>query len=98
MCATSTVAKLRLAAPASLTQTKTNSSIIEIPVTISGFIIGMLVTVMIALFAARLFNLKIPTAATVPITVAISEDDTASRSVFFSAASVAPSRNSSRYQ
>ena len=78
--------------------TATNSSIIDTPVTISGFIIGMLVTVMIVLLAARFFSLKIPTAATVPMIVAISEDETASTRVFLSAASVAPSRNSSRYQ
>ena len=74
--------------PISLAQ-KTNRSIIEIPVTISGFIIGILVTP-ITVFLTNLFlKTLIPTAAAVPITVAISDDETASIRVFLRALIVA---------
>ena len=55
----------------------TKSSIIETPVTISGFIIGTFVTDMTAVFIWRFLILLMPKAANVPITVAIRDEATA---------------------
>ena len=73
----------------------TNMSISEMPVMMSGFIMGMSVAVS---SAARRYLLRIrfmPTAAAVPIAVDTSDATTARMSVFLSALSVSPSRNSS---
>ena len=51
----------------------TNSSIREIPVTMSGFIMGMFVTVITALRSRLDHILWMPTAARVPMTVASTE-------------------------
>ena len=58
---------------------------------------GMFVTVFIAARSQRLRSLLMPTAAAVPMTVAMSEALTARISVLRTAFSVSPSRNSSRY-
>ena len=55
----------------------TKSSIIETPVTISGFIIGIFVTPRIAPESQRLRILFMPNAANVPISVARSDETTA---------------------
>ena len=70
----------------------------ETPVTISGFIMGMFVTV--STERANHFRLErsMANAHSVPRTVASREDSTARMSEFFSAFSASPSRNSSPYQ
>ena len=75
----------------------TNKSIIETPVTISGFIIGILVTVITLDLTTPFFILSIPTAARVPITVAVIAEVTARMSVFVKAFIVALSLKSSTY-
>ena len=91
------VQKLRLVVLPNREPTKTNMSISEMPVMISGLIMGMFVTVFIAARSQRLRSLLMPTAAAVPMTVAMSEALTARISVLRTAFSVSPSRNSSRY-
>ena len=65
--------------------TKTNISISEMPVMISGFIIGMSVTVMTAAFRYFLRIFEIPYAAAVPITVDMTAEVTARITEFLSA-------------
>ena len=67
-----------------------NSSIREIPVTISAFNIGIFVTPMIR-FLGSFFMLRIATAAIVPRTVAIEADTKAIIRVFCKAAIIASS-------
>ncbi len=75
----------------------TNISISEMPVMISGLVMGMLVTVLMAARAYLLRSLSMPTAAAVPMAVAITEEEQARIRVFFRDSRVSPSRNSSRY-
>ena len=90
----SMVPKFRLvAAPKSL-PTNTNISIREMPVIMSGLIMGMLVTVSSVAWRARFLSLSIPTAAAVPRMVEI----TARIRVFRTLRSVSVSLNSSLYQ
>ena len=77
--------------------TATKNSIIDIPVTISGFIIGMFVTERTAFFANLFFMRWMPAAAAVPMTVASAEEQIARTSVFRRAANVSGERKSSRY-
>ena len=89
------VQKLRLVdAPNSL-PTKTNISIREIPVMISGLVMGMSVTVFITALDHLERSLLIPTAAAVPITVEITVAEAARISVLRTASSVLRSFNSS---
>jgi hypothetical protein len=76
---------------------KTNTSISEIPVTISGFTIGSCVIIITDDLRGLLLILSIPSAANVPITVDISEESTARISVFISAVLAVSSKNSSLY-
>ena len=95
MCAASIDQKPRLVDAPSSRPKNTNMSISEMPVMMSGFITGMSVAVS---SAARRYLLRIrfmPTAAAVPIAVDTSDATTARMSVFLSALSVSPSRNSS---
>ena len=94
----SRVQKLRLLEKPSVRPINTNSSISDIPVTISGFIIGMLVTDITEFFIALCLNLTIPVAAAVPMTEAIAAERVASIRVFLSAVRAAVLENSSRYQ
>ena len=95
--AMSIVRKLRLVeAPKSL-PTNTNISIREIPVIISGFVIGIFVTVSIAVLYHRLRSLLMPTDAIVPRNTDIAVAENASTSEFLSASSVFASLNSSLY-
>ena len=97
-CEISIVQKLRLVAAPNSRPTNTNISISEIPVMISGFIMGMFVTVSIV---ARRYLLRIrlmPTAAAVPMTVETTDALSARISVFRTAPSVSASFISSRYQ
>ncbi len=98
MCAMSMVQKLRLVAAPKRRPTNTNMSIREMPVMMSGVIIGMLVTLSRAVRRNLLRSLLMPTAAAVPMTVEISEAETARIRVLRTALSVSLSRNSSRYQ
>ena len=91
------VQKDRLLESPSREPTNTNISISEIPVMISGLIMGMLVTVSMAARIYRLRSLWMPTAAAVPMMVEMAEAKQANTSVFFTEASVAPSRKSSSY-
>ena len=93
----SIVQKLRLVLRPKRRPTKTNMSIREMPVMISGFIIGMFVTVSKAVFRYLRRSRWMPTAAAVPMAVEMIEAVTASTSVFCSARSVSSSLNSSRY-
>ena len=78
--------------------TNMNSSIREIPVTISAFIIGICVTdIMIFLGILRLIAVM-PTAAAVPSTVEIKAEDTAIIKVCCSALIIAVSDVSPAYQ
>ena len=77
--------------------TATNSSIIDTPVTISGFIIGTLVKDRIAAFTPFLRIRSIPRAPSVPITVAKAEEQRARIREFFRALNASVSRNSSLY-
>ena len=83
-------------APTSLPM-NTNKSISDTPVTISGFIIGMFVTLSMSPFAHFERILYMPTAASVPSRVAITADASARTSVFLSAVMVPLLANSSRY-
>jgi hypothetical protein len=60
---------------------KTKSNIIDTPVTISGFIIGMLVTFITEFLMIPFFHLSMPTAAAVPIIVANKAEPTAKAKV-----------------
>ena len=97
MWAISTVAKPKDSlSPISLPKNM-NRSINEIPVTMSGFIIGILVAVIIAdLVHLRLYS-KMPTAATEPKIVAIKEESKAKTRVFLRAVIVASLSKSSKY-
>ncbi len=75
----------------------TKRSIIETPVTISGFIIGTFVTVITALLSHRFFIAFIPTAAAVPIIIEIRAEVTAKTSVFLRAVRAVALRNISTY-
>ena len=94
----SMVPKFRLVAAPKKRPTNTNISIREMPVMISGLIMGILVTLSIIERRALLRSLSMPTAAAVPITVEISDADIARISVLRTAFSVSESRNSSLYQ
>ena len=95
--AISMVKKFRLVdAPNSLPM-NTNISISEIPVIISGFVIGISVTVFIAARYHLDLSLLMPTAAKVPITVEITVADAARTSVFFTDSKVFLSRSNSSY-
>ena len=74
----------------------TKRSIIETPVTISGFIIGTFVTVITALLSHRFFIAFIPTAA-VPIIIEIRAEVTAKTSVLRRAVRAVALRNISTY-
>ena len=69
----------------------------EIPTTISGLIIGILVTAIVEPFMYLFCILLIPYAAIVPITVAAKDEIIARISVFLRALSVAESLKSSPY-
>ena len=98
MWAMSRVRKFRLVeAPKIRLPTNTNISIMEMPVMMSGFVMGMLVTVSRAARTALLRSLSTPTAAAVPMTVAITEADTATTRVFWTDFRVSLSRKSSAY-
>ena len=77
---------------------KTKSNIIDIPVTISGFIIGMFVTVITAFFVHFFLYAEIPTAAAEPSTVAIRAEETARTRVFIRAFRTVLFEKSSVYQ
>ena len=96
MCAISSVQKPRMDLMRSRLPAKANSSARETPVTISGLVMGMFVSVMTA---ERIFPriLWMPRAATVPRTVAIRLDSTAMNRELRSSVSSVPSRNSSAY-
>ena len=96
-CAIKSVGKPKTSLVVTKCPTKTNRSIIETPVTISGFIIGILVTVKTA-FLIHFFRFAlIPTAASVPIISAKIEDVIAKTSVFDNACNVIRSLKSSQY-
>ena len=78
--------------------TATKRSIIDTPVTISGFIIGMLVTDLTAPLNTLLRVWWRPRAAKVPISVAMVEERTARISEFLSAVNASSSAKSSSYQ
>ena len=86
MCAMISDAMPRLRPPNRLTAA-TNSSIIETPVTISGFTIGKFVMFIMILRGSRFMRLM-PTAAIVPSTVAQTAETTAMISVFKSASRI----------
>ena len=95
--AISMVQKLKLVdAPNSL-PTKTNISIREIPVIISGLVMGMSVTVFITALDHLERSLLMPTAAAVPITVEIAVAEAARIRVLRRASRVLRSFSSSRY-
>ena len=98
VCAISMVIRPNFIGRKAIPDAATKRSIMETPVTISGFIIGMFVTEDIAVFKNLLFILSMPSAANVPITVARSEEETARISEFLSAFSACASRKSSLYQ
>ena len=75
----------------------TNISIREMPVMISGLIMGILVTVSRAAWRYLLRRRKMPTAAAVPMTVAIRAEDTASTRVLRSASRMLELWKSSAY-
>ena len=77
-CAMNKVQKPRTPFILRIVPMKTNKSIIETPVTISGFIIGISVILMTAERRQPFFILSIPSAARVPITVDATEDAIAS--------------------
>ena len=76
----------------------TNSSISDTPVTMSGFIMGMLVTVITVWDRARERMRWMPTAAMVPMTVAILAESTASSRVLRRAVMVSELEKTSPYQ
>ena len=82
MCAISIVAKLRELRVPMKRPINTKSSMSDTPVTISGFIIGILVTVITELLKAPRLILNIATAAAVPRSVAITAEVSARTSVF----------------
>ena len=95
--AISMVQKLRLVdAPNSL-PTKTNISIREIPVMISGFVMGISVTVFITALDHFARSLLMPTAAAVPMIVEITVAEAARTKVLRTASRVLRSFSSSRY-
>ena len=98
MCAISIVVKFRLVAAPKSRPTKTNISIREIPVIISGLIMGILVTVSRDARRSLLRSLSIPTAAAVPITVEIRDALNARIRVLRTERSVSVSLNNSLYQ
>ena len=75
ICAINSVGNPRASFELTKLPTNTNKSIMETPVTISGFIIGILVTVKTALLTHFFFIVWIPTAAIVPSTTEMSEDE-----------------------
>ena len=83
-------------APTSL-PTKTNRSMRDTPVTISGFIMGIFVTVISELLKSPRRIRNIATAAAVPRTVAITAESAARISVFFTAVTVSPEEKISPY-
>ena len=93
MCAISTVQKPRKDDDLRIFATNTKRSIIDIPVTISGFIIGICVADIVTFFICLFLILEMPYAAAVPIIVEISDDKIAKMSVFLSAFNVAVSVN-----
>ena len=95
MCAASIDQKPRLVVAPNSRPKNTNMSMSEMPVMMSGFIMGMSVAVSSAVRRYLLRSLFMPTAAAVPITVETIDAITARISVFLSALSVSPSRNSS---
>ena len=76
MWAMSSVQKLRIELMRSIVPVKANSSARATPVTISGFVIGMFVSVMTALRSLPFIE-WMPTAAIVPTTVAMTLESTA---------------------
>lgn len=93
------VQKLSLSSVAPMSvPTNTKRSIIETPVTISGFIMGILVTELTSPRIRRERIRSSPTAAQVPITVAVTAELTARISVLRSASKTSLLRKSSRYQ
>ena len=78
--------------------TATNSSIMDTPVTISGFIIGMLVTDMMELLRYLFLMRSMPKAASVPMNVAIRDDVIARKREFFNDSNAFVSLKSSPYQ
>ena len=94
----SMVQKFRLVDRPMSRPAKTNMSIREIPVMMSGFTMGIFVTVFMAAFIYLLRSLLMPTAAAVPITVEMRAAHTASTRGFFKAPRVLVSWKSSLYQ
>ena len=78
--------------------TATKSSIMDTPVTISGFIMGMLVTLMMGFWRYLRFMRWSPRAPKVPRTVAHTEELTASTRELRRAEKASSSWNSSSYQ
>ena len=93
----SMVQKLRLVAAPKIRPMKTNISIREMPVIMSGFVMGMSVTVFSTARTPRERSLLMPTAAAVPITVEITVALAASTRVFRRASRVFRSLSNSRY-
>ena len=91
------VPKFRLVAAPKRRPTNTNMSMREMPVMISGLIMGILVRLSRAVRKYLLRSLFMPTAAAVPMTVEISAAATARISVLRTALRVSVSRKSSRY-
>ena len=96
-CAISSVPKPKVFDVPRMVAAATNSSIMETPVTISGFIMGILVTVCTAPRSQRLRMVCSPSAPKVPMTVAISAALTASTTELRREVSASSSANSSRY-
>lgn len=94
----SMVQKFRLVAAPKSRPTKTNMSMREMPVMMSGLIMGMFVTVSQAARRARERRRKMPTAAAVPMTVDTAEAARARIRVLRTVERVSASRKSSRYQ
>ena len=85
VCAISIVPKPITSVSSRAFITATKRSIMETPVTISGFIMGMFVTLVTVPLRNLLLMCRSPRAANVPITVAIREESTAKIKEFLSA-------------
>jgi len=95
--AASMVKKFRLVERPKSRPTKTNISMSEMPVMMSGFVMGMSVTVFMTVRYHLERSLFIPTAPRVPITVETAVAEAARSSVFFTDSRVLRSANSSSY-
>ena len=98
ICAISSVPKLSESPELMALPTNTNKSISDTPVTISGFIIGIFVTVIAVLLSSFERILYMPTAASVPSSVEHTAEQSDNISVFFKAVTVALLWNTDSYQ